>query len=281
VEVRTYDPLVFGALALLDTEPPFFEFPLITIGDRRPDVSAVVTDDQAVALASFRFEEDPMPEPDEKKLEDEKDTGLMQADDGEGGEDAKSAISSIEAVLKELEPILALKDKILELVGGGSMEEPEQTDGPVDQPVAAMSAEVATLEGRIAGLEQYRSDAEAAKVRDALYTEAVEMLEADRFSIPDKIKGRLKELAGHGKIVFQAFVDSYREAAIQDPDPIFGTASPGGENWPEEVMVYAQKTPEEFIRAKDAFRDWRELKDSKHFGANVSPLSKYLEREVG
>jgi hypothetical protein len=58
-EVRTYEPLTFGAVALLDTEPPFFEFPLISVGDKEM-VKPITSEGPVVALAHFNFQEDPI-----------------------------------------------------------------------------------------------------------------------------------------------------------------------------------------------------------------------------
>lgn len=286
VEVRTYEPLTFGALALLDTEPPFFEFPLITIGTKeyaqlRPDAAVAPADDAPIALAHFCFREASMP--DDKPYEDEKDEKEGQMQEGEGG-DSKSAVKSIEAVLKELEPILALKDKILEMVGGGGGSEPEEEEavGAVtDEPVAAMSAkppdtEIARLEGRVAGLEQYRSDREAKDKRDLMFNSAVKDLEADGYSLPDKILSHLRKLAKIGEEAFLAYIEGYREYGMQDPPDDF-TGPMHGDNVPDEVMKFSSKGPEVFAAAKRAWREWSELPEDRF----RSPLNRYLEREVG
>ena len=276
VEVRTYEPLTFGALALLDTEPPFFEFPLITIGTKSPDVSGVVTEAETVALASFRFMEDPMPD-DEKKPDDEKDGQMAEGE----GSDLKSAIKAIEEQLKALAPIIAMADKIQALVGEGGGG--EKSEGPVDQPVAAMNAENAKLLGRVGALEAYRADVESAKAREKLFSSAVDALEGDGFALSDSAREKLGVAVKHGKEAVDAFVALFREIGTQDPpERLSGAgAGRGSATFPPEVMAYAAKGPEKFAAAQREWREYEKLRANKAFAAGLSPLDKYLMREVG
>jgi len=277
VEVRTYEPLTFGALALLDTEPPFFEFPLISFGSKEYAQLATVPDDGAVAVARFHFREDAMP--DEEKPKDEKPEGQMEAGDGEG--DLKSAIAAIEAKMKEFVPLLELLPKLQEMLSGaGAEEEKPEGDGPVNEPVSALKANEPVLLGRIAALEQFKADSLAEKIRDRLFSAAVGKLEADGYSLADEPLSILREAAAKGQESLDLVVKSFRQGLTQDPPSDFG-AGPSSESWPAEVMQYAHQSPEMFSAAKEAYRGYLDLKQSKAFGADLSPLDAYMKREVG
>lgn len=280
VEVRTYEPLTFGALALLDTEPPYFEFPLITTGDKQfAEVASAVAVPEAqgyrtpVAVACFRFAEDTMPDDmNPEKKDDEK----PEAEMAEGGasEALDQAASGLEAIM---EPLMAIKAMLEKLTGAGGEEAvPVEGEGPIDEPVAAMSAKLASLEGRVAGLQQYRADREGEDKRDAMFAKAVTGLERDGYAVTDNLRARLRKLTTHGDAAFNAFVDSYRETATQDPDNGIGGHYGATEQLPSEVLAYQSRGPEMFSAAVKAHREWLELPDD----AYRSPLESFLKREV-
>lgn len=291
-EVRTYEPLQFGALALLDTEPPFFEFPLITIGEREehPDAAEFTKFDQAVGPAVgafvsaqgsaflFRFAEDVMPDEVEKKKDDEK-AQMMEGDALDVAGIVK-AIESGEIAVKDFAAIKAAMDSV---AGAEAEPEEEVSDGPVDQPVAAMSAKsedaaktIQRLSGRVAGLEEYRERVEREKARDLRFSSAVTKLETDGYTLTEGTRKRLFAQAELGDEAVAAIVDTIREGYTQDPpDDLPGV--PGDESWPAEVMHYAQRGPGELAEAKEAYRAWREMPNDRY----RSPLEKFLQREVG
>ncbi len=277
VEVRTYEPLILGALALLDTEPPFFEFPLLTIGDRE-GYASLVTDPEAVAVACFQFREDPEEEPmPEDTLPGKKKDDEEEAQLAEGGEmDVGAAIKALQESMKMLEPLIALKDQIAALIEGGGEEEEVVTDDVVDQPVAAMSHEDAKLAGRVAGLEEYRDTVENEKSVLALFDAEIKELEADGFNLTDKTRVTFRKFAEQGAEALKMFSSSFRENAVQDP-PAELLGIPSGQTaWPAEVMHFSSESPEKFADAKTAYRDWSQFPDDK----NRSTLENYLKREV-
>jgi Asp-tRNA(Asn)/Glu-tRNA(Gln) amidotransferase A subunit family amidase len=162
------------------------------------------------------------------------------------------------------------------MLGGAAAEEPKNTeDGPVDQPVAAMREENAKLIGRVSALEDYRSAAEREKVRQRLYSDAVKKLEGEGFALSESSMARLLDAASEGPKTLDLVVASYRETGVQDPpDRMLG--GPAGEQFPAEVMAFANQSPEKFKTAQDAYREWRTFPDDKF----RSPLASYLKREV-
>lgn len=274
VEVKSYEPLQFGALALLDTEPPFFEFPMITFATKEYAKAFEHAGEGTVALAHFRlFEEDAMADDAPEKKDDEKPEAEMQA--GEDG-GIKDAIKAIEAKMKEIQPLLELLPKLQEMLAAPMAGGEAGEEGPVDEPVTAMSAGQAKLLGRVSALEMELDANRKEREKQALFSGVVAQLEKDGYSLPDSVRARFLEMAGHGKKVFSAFVDSYRETA--QPDPSFemvGAAS--GEHFPAEVMTFSHQGPEKFAAAQKAYREWTTFPDDKF----RSPLDRYLKREVG
>ncbi|MCU0728209.1 MAG: hypothetical protein MUE73_20870 [Planctomycetes bacterium] len=119
MEIRTWEPLEFGSLALLDSQDPYFRFPLLTIGDPRllPEGQAQTfargplrayapVGAGAVALFSFSKESDM---PDDRK--DEKKDGEKSFESG----DLRGAVVTIVAAL---EPLAVLLPALQQLLGG-------------------------------------------------------------------------------------------------------------------------------------------------------------------
>jgi len=294
VEIRAWQPLQFGALALLDTEPPFFEFPLITIGDAMEVVTTGVQQtrfshtEQAPAVAAFvardgagflfRFGDEDMPDDEKKKDEN---IEAEMADEG-GGSDLAAAVKAIEEQMKALEPLLALKDKIAAMVeSSGTVDEVEteeevKAEGPVE-----MSADRATqMSARVSALEDYREQAEREKRRDAIFNEAITGLEGDGYHLSEGSRKRLFEAAERGKDTLELFMASYRETAPKDPPSDLEGLEPGEEAWPTEVMQFAHQGPHEFSEAKRVYREWLELENHKAFSGHIGPLDKFLARNV-
>jgi hypothetical protein len=230
-EVRTYEPLTFGALALLDTEPPHFEFPLMLDFDKS-ELSVVRLDDGGPTLAYaatgtdgpsaflFRFAEDDMP--DDEKKPDEKDPGDGKMAEGEG--DLKGAISAIEAKMKEFTPLLELLPKLQEMLAGAGEEEESIEQEPADEPVAAMSAtpagnedEATQMQARVSALESYRASNEHEKKVDKTFSSAVDSLESEGYALTDAIKGRIRSAAESGEETLKLFTDTFRETVPKDP----------------------------------------------------------------
>jgi len=277
VEVRSYEPLVFGALALLDTEPPFFEFPIITIGDKQMSaVTGIAIENDSMALARFQFAEAPMPDKDmeEKKKDDTEDAQM--ADEGMDVKAIVKAIESGEISVADMEAIVAA---ISAREGAGEEDTMEESD-VVDEPVAAMShadPERTTMTARIAALEDRLFAAERKQATDKMFSAEIASLERDGFNVSDDTRDLFREAAERGEDNLKLFSAVYRKNAIQDPPEDFvGFPSSGGQ-LPEEVAAYSHKSPELFAAAKTAYREWSEMPDDRY----RSPLARFLQREVG
>jgi len=310
-EVRSWEPLEFGCLALLDTEPPFFNgFPNITIGnktesvcvtssftrfdqtERAPLVAANVSGSAACFL--FRFgQEDQMP--DEEKKDDEM--------------DIVAAVKAIQAVLKDMEPLIALKDDIAALVAGGeaeAVEEPEaealpieteeeaKSEGPVEMQAEDDEAEdeeddeekekpfraSTKTDARISALEDFKESTLRREKRDALFSEATITLEGEGYNLSEGSRKRLFKAAERGQATLALFIEEYRDTAPKDPPPDLDGLPPSDEAWPSEVMAFSAQGPDAFTDAKQVYREWDELRQSKAFGGTVTSLDKYLARNM-
>ena len=311
-EVRSWNPLEFGCLALLDTEPPFFNgFPNITIGnkvescvttsftrfdqtERAPLLAASVSGSDARFL--FRFEqEDTMPD-EEKK---------------DGEMDLSAAVKAIQEQMKALAPLLELKDDIAALVAGGDAapetdaappietEEEAKTSGPVemaegeedtaepepeeeedDEDGKPFRSASTKTDARLSALEDFKAATLRREARDARFSEATTTLENEGYNLSEGSRARLFKAAERGKETLALFLEEYRDTAPKDPPMDLDGLPASDEAWPSEVMHFANHGPDEFTRAKQVYREWKELRDVPAFGAKVTPLDKYLARNM-
>jgi len=116
VEVRSWKNAELSSLALMDTEDPYWEFPMLTIGTKAEAKKTVDIAEPALAMAChgdagailLRFQEADMDPVDEKKGPEGDETS---------GKDAKSGGNGIEAVLAKLaagqEALLGLLQKLV------------------------------------------------------------------------------------------------------------------------------------------------------------------------
>jgi len=292
VEVREWEPLQFGALALLDTHDPFFQLPMMTSLDRTETVSTSVDvthfrDEQVPAVAAFvsqsgsrflfRFGDD-MPE-DEKK-NDETEAKL------EDGGDLKSAISAIEAKMKEFAPLLELLPKLQEMLAGPEGEAEEQTEEPPvefedeekDDEKPAFDAATAA---RISALEDKQAARDRADTVKENFSATVSKLEGDGYHLTDASRARIKQAAEQGEKTLALFEASYREVAPTDPPfSLEGDFRSTETAWPAEVMAYQPQGPEMFEAAKREHGEHQKM-IAMFSAAEISSLEEHLKREVG
>lgn len=289
VEIREWEPLQFGALALLDTEPPFFEFPLITVNPTEAVTASAVrfqSDERSPAVAAFvsgsgsrflfRFpdtKETPMAEDEKKDTEDE---AQMAEGDGMDVASVVKAIESGEIAVKDFDAIIAAIDArtgATEPEAEGETEEP-----PVEFKEESKKKEDAQFSGRIAALEARIEQGDREKARDRLFSATVKSLEEDGYFLPEKTRKSLFSFASKGEATLTDFVDAFRETARQDPPETLGDfGATRSAAFPAEVMKFAERSPQAFTEAKAAFSVWSSFPDDKH----RSPLEIYLKREVG
>jgi len=306
-EVREWEPLQFGALALLDTEPPFFEFPLLSgasvdtagesesvgheifrfRGSSEPAAVAAFTSNEGSSFL-FKFAQQEDSVDDDKKNEeaqmmDEDESGGMQPDD------IVKAIESGEIAVKDFDAITAAIEARTgaapaeEVVEEPEELEPASQDIPVelsdDEDPDKATADI-KMAGRLAALEDKVAEQERKEQTKALFSAAVKGLEDDGFNVSDASRDRLFKAADAGEDTLALFVEGYRETTPRDPGPSLDGGGPSDESYPSEVMAFANQGPDVFATAKAEFRAWEELKNSKTFGATVSPLDKFLARNV-
>ena len=299
VEVREWEPLQFGALALLDTEPPFFEFPLITIGEESVSVTADVTrfqeNPQEPAVAAFvagassrflfRFGAEDMPE------EPKKDDDEVKAEfEGEGGMSVESIVKAIESG----EISVADMEAIVAAIGarGDGAEEEEvvepaaANEGPPvefqkDEEKPEFKGEERTaMLARVSALEDFRAATENEKAVNALFSSAVKGLEDEGHHLSDNSRKRLREAAEKGEETLALFTTVYREEVPRDPPEDLDGLPAGMDTLPDEVAQFSGRGPEALAEAKRVWREWAELKDTRAFGSKVTPLDRYLARNV-
>ena len=298
-EVREWEPLQFGALALLDTEPPFFEFPMLTTGEKiggesvghsifrfdrtgEPAIAAFHSDRGSAYL--FRFEED-SDMPDEKKKDDEDENLAAKMEDG-GGMDVSGIVKAIESgeisVADMAAIVAAVESQKTELDTEPEMPDEPPTDGaPIEMSAGKKPVFVGDpkLEGRLAGLEQFKAQVEADRTRDKVFAAAVKSLHNDGFQLADSTQDKLLRAATVGEETLALFVEGIRETMVREPGQ-FIDGEPSDELYPAEVMKYAERGPDVFAAAKRCFRDHEELANNKTFRGTVSSLDRYLARYV-
>ncbi len=295
VEIFCFESPEINSLALLDTEVPFFRLPLLTVGETvvretRED-SSQFEDQPLVAMAAgsgagaylFRFKESDMGSKTAKKFmppkdDEEEKVEVNVGDDEEEPEkmEADSDVTdAVEKITSIMEPLGTLIAQLQKLLGGG-----EATPGegqPVEMKAKATGA---AAEGRIAALEAFKAETIREKKIAALVSEAEDRLEGDGYHLADSTRTRIRKFAAVGKEELAEFVASFREHATPDPRNNLETLPGKQGTLPHEVSKYAEQGPEALAEARRAHRDWLELKESKHFKDTVSPLAKYLERNV-
>ena len=291
-EVREWEPLQFGALALLDTEPPFFEFPLLTTGEKVGGVEsvgheifcfdrslepAVVAAFTSKAGSSFLFNfprEDSMSD-EEKKNEE------AQMEEGSGLDVAAvcKAIESGEIAVKDMDAIVAAVEA---QKASAPSEDVEDTEDPPGQEVPvelshddAPPTFDAKAEGRLAALESKVDQYEKEKAQNARFGAAVKALEAEGRHVADSARDRMFKAAGFGQDSLDLLLDTFREDVPRDPGPTL-EGGPADETFPSEVMGFANRGPDALAAAKQLFRDWNAMPDDRF----RSPLENFLKREM-
>jgi hypothetical protein len=303
VEIRKWEPLQFGALALLDTEPPFFEFPLITI-EASPDemeaegvtVSASATrfkhNPQEPAVAAmcggsgsrflFRFAEADMPDDEKKKDDDE----VKAEFEGEGGMSVDSIVKAIESgdiSVADMEAIVAAIGARGAETEEAPVEEAATEEPPVEfkeEPEPEKAEFSAETEARLAALEDFRANTVREKEVASLFSGAVKALTDEGHHLSDASQGRLRKAAEQGEETLSLFMETYRAEVPTDPPEDFdGFVS--GDTLPEELAQFQQHGPEVIADAKRVYREWKEMKAAfKGRGPAITPLDKYLDRHV-
>lgn len=296
VEIREWEPLQFGALALLDTEPPFFEFPLITIGNEEEavTVSAEATrfahSPQEPAVAAFvggsgsrflfRFGAQEMD--DAKKKDDDEVKAEFEGEGGMSVESIVKAIESGEISVADMESIVAAigarGEGAEEVVEDAAVEEPpvEFKEEPESKEPPAFNAKA---EARLSVLEDFRANTLREKEVSTLFDASLKELTDSGHHLSDNSQTRLRKAAEQGEETLALFMSVYREEVPTDPPQNFGDFPMGGDPLPEELAQF-QNDPAALAEAKRVYAEWREMKAAFRGGPPISELGTYLARHV-
>lgn len=287
VEIREWEPLTFGALGLLDSEPPFFEYPLLTIGEKREFAEAFdlgeTNEAEPLALAHFSFHGQPeghFMEPEKVTEPDKDEAQMMEGEALDVGAICK-AIKSGDIPVKDL-------DAIMEAITGRMGETAEAEMETSDEPVPAMSAGETSgqmtaaegdLKGRVFALERQARERDAREKRESMFAAAVVGLENDGYPIDDETRDELRAMSEHGEAAFNAFVGSYRRVTPKDPPATLDGAfsfDAEGASMPAAVAKFAHDPAKRGDVIK-AWRLWETFPNDEH----RSSLDSFLARQFG
>lgn len=256
VEIRTYEPLVFSSLALLDTEDPYFRFPLLTIGDRQPLVAEQVQQFARGALralapvgagaaALFRFTTEEGSMPDDEKKEKEG-----------GGEDKKFEATdlkgAVETILAALKPLMDLIPALKGLAEGKGAEPEKKEEAAEIAASAATPVQMAKgpsdAEMRLKALEEFRRQSEAEKQTEALVASAMAQLAG--YHLTDACKADIKAYAASGQEAVERFVKHIKREVSKDPAARLEDARAASTADAPEVAKFAAHGPEALAEAR-------------------------------
>ena len=261
-----------SGLAFLDTEPPYFEYELFTVGEVKRDPvgsAAVFKADPESIGGSFMAEEEKDKKEDKAeakakaKAEDEEKKGEMQEEEEDEKKEKKADMKcGKKGKMAEDDPADKKSD--------GSPVEKEDAKMQ-DDPKAA--AKFAALEDKVARLEAEnakREAAEAAKAREAAAFEALKNKE-----IGEKGAAGIAKFAAMGEEALDAYVETLKENA---PDKLPGDMAEfeaGISSIPADDKDVAKfSSPDEQALARRFAAEWEE---NSKFSAFQTPRDKYIE----
>ncbi len=267
VEIRSWEPLEFGGLALLDSQDPYFRFPLLTIGDRQPLAAGSVQQFArgplrafapvgAGAVALFRFSDKEASMADEPKKDDpkEKKDGEKSFDGGE----LKGAVDTITKAAEALSGLIPALQKLVQPAGAGGgeaapaegpaqMAEDDDDDRKKAQCRAVdpeVRAELAATKDRVKKLERDREV-------ETFVAGAKKALEAKGFEVSEDTEKDLVDSYRVGKAEGDRFVATYARIAQKDPAKNLADAvGAAGRADPAEVAKFAAEGPEPLAAAR-------------------------------
>lgn len=312
VEIHSYAEHEIGSLALLDSEAPFFKFPLLRLaspdpldGDDGPmllgaDTERVTpyrgaaTSMGSLAVALFRFGGAPMPDPTTNfaaptapppaaapPAAPATDAAPEPSDDAKPKEPAPEAVpawaTGLIAKVDQLMALIAPPKPVAEPAAAAPVAAPAGPPAQMaaDAPAAKLSAtDEAELAARRLG-DAARTKAEAI---EALCGSAVAKLAA--WHLDDATRGEIRRVAESGGApALDAFVATYQRVAPRDPrrrlEDVIGSGAVQTD--PPEVAAFAARGPTALEHARAAHGRWQSLKSS---GYPVLPLGQFLSTEV-
>lgn len=274
VEIARLRPDEFASAALLEDEAPFFQYPLITIGEKRaaalepgaPGLKRPGTDgamlvgsysvaDGDAYLFSLRFQAKGGDDMDEEKKDDKKGDEKFEGDLDGVRSKAEEALAGFVAFLDDLKAKIAEAASGLGIGEGAAPPAEEGNPAMPGAPAEAMSAarqaqarSAAATEAKVAALEKRLFGMEREAKGRAAVARAVRELQPYGVTESDVEE----QLAKHGEAGVEAYVVAWKQAGVKDPSA-FGTAGldalPPAADVPE-VAAYAKAGPDVLARAR-------------------------------
>ena len=247
VEVADWDDPKISSVSFLDTKPPFFEFPLFTIGEVKKDPQArfeAKLDSKMAAI--FAMEEKP-----EKK---------------EGGEKKTECCNHC----SDHEGAIVKMSKAMGMSYGGKMNEDptKPTATPVEQGTGQpakmqddpkTAAMIALMQDRVAKLEAREADRE--KEASAVKLEAKAIDELKGYAIGDKMKAQIAKFARIGEKELGELVASVKESSIKYPPSSLESYESSSMDRSDPVLAKFQaKGPNDLERAAHFLAEYKILK---------------------
>lgn len=249
-EIRRWDKRKISSLALLDSQPPHFAFPLQTVGEVVEDKTATFAADLPSEFKVERFS-DLMervtfdPSVDEVKEEKKKVEEKPMADVTKPKEDLQAGKPNSNPVdQKTTEPASDAKS---------GAETIKMSEDP------KMAARFAAMEDRNALLEKRLNEREAAEKASALEMKALESMKG--YQIGDKAKAKIAQFAAKGEEELNSLIETLKEVTPKDSPRTFGAAEAGNVSPSDPAVAkFAQQGPDKLEAATRFASEYRILK---------------------
>lgn len=296
---------VITSLSFLDSKPPYFHYPLITIGRITKDPTARF---EAKISDVVRFEKDEGNEPGKAREEGapapakagakERPAGDEPVDEGMGGGGCCEHCERFEAQISKVSKLMGIPYLGMATQGRTTMSDPKNPNAtPVDptDPAekekarkvqeaeqARMQAEgtSAKLEGRVAALEEGNQKRAAAETAKTLETRALDRLKG--YQIGDKVKAGIAKFAAVSEAVLNDFVDGVLESAVKRSPTTLGEfdstlRAPSSD---PTVAKFGKDSPERLEFAMQAKAEWEQLSKQRGFLSSADEYVDYRVKEL-
>ena len=248
-EIRRWDKTKISSLALLDSQPPHFAFPLQTVGEIVEDPNAKFNADLPQEFKVERFSDlmervsfDPTVD-EEKKPEPSKEPKMADVKKTEGDPQAGKPNNN---------PV----DQAV-TVPASNPQSGAQTVKMSEDPTWA--AKFAAMEDRNAALEKRLNERDAADKAKELAAKALEDLRG--YQIGETTKAKISKFAAEGAEKLNEFVAAVKEVAMKDSPRTFASAEAASVAATDpSVAKFAQQGPDKLEAAARFASEYRILK---------------------
>ena len=306
VEVASWDKPQVSSLSLLDTEAPFFKYPLLTIGRESPaPVVETLTTIEAAAPALalcesgaggsilFNFSEARRmaEEKIKEELEIEEDLDLnddnidIDIDEDEEEKDEGATLAEVAGMMREL--MRRLDDEEEEIIEDTHEEVRDKRNEDVPVDIAAsegkMAAMLSELSGRVSGIE---SNQRKGRQRQALASYVEKSLgKLSGYNLPESLGDTMTKMAqtagGNYKKLLDQFVATFKATASRDEDLAtlddFEQSLSIGQG-DEVLSKFAQKGEASLTNARKHLRTFKSLQDKGvRFADGVEDPSTFID----